>query len=77
MLGTGGPTDGGLSFHKESLKLTKRRRSICSLRGLGYEGKSGDLMLDENGAVDLGENINPEKSKFCVCPMGIVLNTTQ
>ena len=32
--------------------------------GLGYEGKSGDLMLDENGVVDLGENNNPERSKF-------------
>ena len=32
--------------------------------GLGYLASNGDLMLNEHGAIDLGENNNPTVSKY-------------
>ncbi len=70
MLGTGGPTDMWIRLLSQRVIETNLKDAAASVHyeGLGYEGKSGDLMLDENGAVDLGENINPEKSKFLRMP---------
>ena len=70
MLGTGGPTDMWIRLLSQRVIETNLKDAAASVHyeGLGYEGKSGDLMLDENGFVDLGENNNPEKSKFLRMP---------
>ena len=70
MLGTGGPTDMWIRLLSQRVIETNLKDAAASVHyeGLGYEGKSGDLMLDENGVVDLGENNNPEKSKFLRMP---------
>ena len=60
----------GLGCFSQRVIETNLKDAAASVHyeGLGYEGKSGDLMLDENGVVDLGENNNPEKSKFLRMP---------
>ena len=72
MLGTGGPTDMWIRLLSQRVIETNLKDAAASVHyeGLGYEGKSGDLMLDENGVVDLGENNNPEKQVPAHARMG-------
>ena len=66
MTGTGGPTDMWIRLLSKRVINTnlKDAPSTVHYEGLGYLGSDGDLILDENGAIDLGQNNNPEISKF-------------
>jgi len=66
MIGTGGPTDMWIRLLSQRVINTnlKDAPSTVHYEGLGYLGSDGDLILDENGAVDLGQNNNPEISKY-------------
>ena len=66
MTGTGGPTDMWIRLLSKRVINTnlKDAPSTVHYEGLGYLGSDGDLILDENGAIDLGQNNNPEISKY-------------
>ena len=66
MIGTGGPTDMWIRLLSQRLITTNLKDAPASVHfeGLGYQGSNGDLMLDANGAIDLGENNNPTVSKY-------------
>lgn len=66
MVGTGGPTDMWIRLLSQRMISTNLKDAPASVHyeGLGYQGSSGDLMLDEDGAIDLGHNTNPTISKY-------------
>ena len=66
MIGTGGPTDMWIRLLSQRSIETNLKDAPASVHfeGLGYLGSSGDLMLNDNGAIDLGENNNPTVSKY-------------
>ena len=66
MTGTGGPTDMWIRLLSKRVIETNLKDAPASVHfeGLGYLGSNGDLMLDEYGAIDLGENNNPTVSKY-------------
>jgi len=66
MTGTGGPTDMWIRLLSQRVINTnlKDAPSTVHYEGLGYLGSDGDLILDDNGAIDLGQNNNPEISKY-------------
>ena len=70
MAGTGGPTDMWIRLLSQRVIETNLKSAPASVHfeGLGYQGSSGDLMLDENGAIDLGQNNNPTVSKYLRMP---------
>ena len=66
MSGTGGPTDMWIRLLSQRVITTNLKDAPASVHfeGLGYQGSNGDLMLDANGAIDLGQNNNPTVSKY-------------
>ena len=66
MTGTGGPTDMWIRLLSKRVIETNLKDAPASVHfeGLGYLASNGDLMLNEHGAVDLGENNNPTVSKY-------------
>ena len=66
MTGTGGPTDMWIRLLSKRVIETNLKDAPASVHfeGLGYLASSGDLMLNEHGAIDLGENNNPTVSKY-------------
>ena len=66
VVGTGGPTDMWIRLLSQRMITTNLKDAPASVHfeGLGYQGSSGDLMLDSNGAIDLGQNTNPTVSKY-------------
>ena len=66
MSGTGGPTDMWIRLLSHRVITTNLKDAPASVHfeGLGYQGSNGDLMLDANGAIDLGQNNNPTVSKY-------------
>ena len=66
MVGTGGPTDMWIRLLSQRMISTNLKDAPASIHyeGLGYQGSSGDLMLDENGSINLGQNTNPTISKY-------------
>ncbi|MGB0200729.1 MAG: hypothetical protein ACPF9X_05315 [Candidatus Poseidoniaceae archaeon] len=66
MVGTGGPTDMWIRLLSQRVITTNLKDAPASVHfeGLGYQGSNGDLMLDSNGAIDLGQNTNPTVSKY-------------
>ena len=66
MTGTGGPTDMWIRLLSKRVIETNLKDAPASVHfeGLGYLGSNGDLMLNEHGAIDLGENNNPTVSKY-------------
>ena len=66
MTGTGGPTDMWIRLLSKRVIETNLKDAPASVHfeGLGYLGSNGDLMLNEYGAIDLGENNNPTVSKY-------------
>ena len=66
MTGTGGPTDMWIRLLSQRVITTNLKDAPASVHfeGLGYQGSNGDLMLDANGAIDLGQNNNPTISKY-------------
>ena len=66
MTGTGGPTDMWIRLLSKRVIETNLKDAPASVHfeGLGYLASNGDLMLNENGAIDLGENNNPTVSKY-------------
>ena len=66
MVGTGGPTDMWIRLLSQRMITTNLKDAPTSVHfeGLGYQGSDGDLMLDANGAIDLGQNNNPTISKY-------------
>ena len=66
MVGTGGPTDMWIRLLSQRVITTNLKDAPTSVHfeGLGYQGSNGDLMLDSNGAIDLGQNTNPTVSKY-------------
>ena len=66
MSGTGGPTDMWIRLLSHRVITTNLKDAPASVHfeGLGYQGSNGDLMLDDNGAIDLGQNNNPTVSKY-------------
>ena len=66
MTGTGGPTDMWIRLLSQRVITTNLKDAPASVHfeGLGYQGSNGDLMLDSNGAIDLGANNNPIISKY-------------
>ena len=70
MSGTGGPTDMWVRLLSQRIISTnlKDAPAIVHFEGLGYQGITGDLTLDSEGSVDLGENNNPTMSKYLRMP---------
>ena len=66
MTGTGGPTDMWIRLLSKRVIETNLKDAPASVHfeGLGYLASNGDLMLNEHGAIDLGENNNPTVSKY-------------
>ena len=66
MTGTGGPTDMWIRLLSKRVIETNLKDAPASVHfeGLGYLASNGDLMLNEYGAIDLGENNNPTVSKY-------------
>lgn len=66
MSGTGGPTDMWIRLLSQRVITTNLKDAPASVHyeGLGYQASNGDLMLDANGAIDLGQNNNPTVSKY-------------
>ena len=66
MSGTGGPTDMWIRLLSQRVINTNLKDAPASVHyeGLGYQASNGDLMLDANGAIDLGQNNNPTVSKY-------------
>ncbi len=66
MTGTGGPTDMWIRLLSKRVIETNLKDAPASVHfeGLGYLSSNGDLMLNEYGAIDLGENNNPTVSKY-------------
>mgnify|MGYP001384318960 CR=1 FL=1 len=66
MVGTGGPTDMWIRLLSQRMITTNLKDAPASVHfeGLGYQGSNGDLMLDSNGAINLGANNNPIISKY-------------
>ncbi len=70
MSGTGGPTDMWVRLLSQRIISTnlKDAPAIVHFEGLGYQGITGDLTLDSEGKVDLGNNNNPTLSKYLRMP---------
>ncbi len=66
MTGTGGPTDMWIRLLSQRIIETNLKDAPASVHfeGLGYLASNGDLMLDENGTINLGESSNPTVSKY-------------
>ena len=66
MTGIGGPTDMWIRLLSKRVIETNLKDAPASVHfeGLGYLASNGDLMLNEYGAIDLGENNNPTVSKY-------------
>jgi len=66
MTGTGGPTDMWIRLLSKRVIETNLKDAPASVHfeGLGYLASNGDLMLNQHGAIDLGENNNPTVSKY-------------
>ena len=66
MTGAGGPTDMWIRLLSKRVIETNLKDAPASVHfeGLGYLASNGDLMLNEHGAIDLGENNNPTVSKY-------------
>ena len=70
MTGTGGPTDMWVRLLSQRVISTnlKDAPAIVHFEGLGYQGITGDVMLDSEGKVDLGANNNPTLSTYLRMP---------
>ena len=66
MTGTGGPTDMWIRLLSQRIIETNLKDAPASVHyeGLGYLASNGDLMLNENGTINLGESSNPTVSKY-------------
>ena len=66
MIGTGGHTDKWIRLLSSRIITTNLKDAPTSVHfeGLGYNGENGDVLLDENGQVNLGIHNNPEVSKY-------------
>ena len=66
MTGTGGPTDMWIRLLSQRIIETNLKDAPASVhfQGIGYQAKSGDFILDENGAINLDGYNNPETSKY-------------
>lgn len=66
MTGTGGPTDMWIRLLSQRIIETNLKDAPASVHfeGLGYLASNGDLMLDGNGTINLGESSNPTVSKY-------------